>query len=152
AVADAVRAWHAEANPGPLLLLPLDAMTEEAAGEMMPDALAHLVRANAPASAWVRSLLGHVHSVDDGRAFVDARGAVWLPGSTAGPGPLRRRAELAELRTDLEALELARQEASAAADRKREALAESERHVHASAEASTEAHQMVRVATEQQAE
>ena len=31
AAADAVRAWHTQANPGPLLLLPLDAMSEEAA-------------------------------------------------------------------------------------------------------------------------
>ena len=41
-------------------------------------------------------------SVDDGAAFIDARGAVWLPGSTAGPGPLRRRAELFALRAELD--------------------------------------------------
>jgi chromosome segregation protein len=152
AAADAVRAWHSEANPGPLLLLPLDAMTEEAAGEPMEDALAHLVRSNAPARAWVRSLLGHVHSVDEGRAFVDARGAVWLPGSTAGPGPLRRRAELAELRAELETLEGARQAASAAADRMRESLLVSEQRVREAAEAATTAQQQVRVATEQHTE
>ena len=32
-VADAVRAWHANADPGPLLLLPLDALTEDMVGE-----------------------------------------------------------------------------------------------------------------------
>ncbi len=151
-VSDAVRAWHAQANPGPLLLLPLDAMTDETAGEPMPDALAHLVRANEPARSWVRSLLGHVHAVDSGSAFVDARGAVWLPGGAAGPGPLRRRAELAELRTELETLELARGEASATADRMREALTLSEHRVHAASDASSHAQQDVRAATEQQAE
>lgn len=152
ATATAVRAWHAQANPGPLLLLPVDAMSEESAGEPMPDALAHLVNAASPARAWVRNLLGHVHSVDDGSAFVDARGAVWLPGTTAGPGPLRRRAELAELRTQLETLEVTRAEASRAADDMREQLGASERRVVESTEASSLAQQRGRGAAEQHAE
>jgi chromosome segregation protein len=152
AAAAAVRAWHAEANPGPLLLLPLDAITEETAGEPLPDALAHLVNAAAPARAWVRNLLGHVHAVDDGQAFVDARGAVWLPGSAAGPGPLRRRAELGELRLQLQALDNARQEASRVADAAREALTTSERRVVESTETSTLAQQRARVASEQHLE
>ena len=152
AAADAVRAWHSVANPGPLLLLPLDAMTEEVAGEPLPDALAHLVNAAAPARAWVRNLLGHVHSVDGGNAFVDARGAVWLPGSTAGPGPLRRRAELAELRTELTNLERARQEASQTADEMREALSLSERRVVEATEAASLAQQQARATVEKHAE
>jgi chromosome segregation protein len=151
-VAEAIRLWHAKANPGPLLLLPLDAMSEDTAGTPMPDALAHLVNASAPARAWVRNLLGHVHAVDDGRAFVDARGAVWLPGSSAGPGPLRRRAELAELRAQLDALEVTRQEASRTADAMREALGASERHVVEASEAAQLAQQRVRTATEQHTE
>jgi chromosome segregation protein len=151
-VAEAVRRWHANANPGPLLLLPLDAMSEEAAGEPMPDALAHLVNAAQPARAWIRNLLGHVHAVDSGRAFVDARGAVWLPGSTAGPGPLRRRAELAALRTELDTLERSRQEASRAADAMREALVASERRVVEATEASSLAQQRARAAAETHAE
>jgi chromosome segregation protein len=151
-VADAIRAWHAQANPGPLLLLPVDAMSEEAAGEPLPDALAHLVNAAAPARAWVRNLLGHVHAVDNGSAFVDARGAVWLPGSTAGPGPLRRRAELAELRLQLEALEVTRQEASRAADAMRESLLTSERRVVEATEAASVAQQRARAAAERDAE
>jgi chromosome segregation protein len=152
AAADAVRRWHAIANPGPLLLLPADAMTEESAGEPLPDALTHLVNAAEPARAWVRNLLGHVHAVDDGSAFVDARGAVWLPGSTAGPGPLRRRAELAELRKELKSLERLRQEASVTADSMREALTSSERRVLEATEASSLAQQQARVAAEQHAE
>jgi chromosome segregation protein len=150
--ADAIRLWHADANPGPLLLLPLDAMNEDTAGTPMPDALAHLVNAAPPARAWVRNLLGHVHAVDDGRAFVDARGAVWLPGSAAGPGPLRRRAELAELRVELEALEVARQEASRTADAMREALGASEQRVVEATEAARVAQQRVRAAAEQHTE
>ncbi|MEP6989711.1 MAG: AAA family ATPase, partial [bacterium] len=152
AAADAVRAWHATASPGPLLLLPADAMTEEAAGEPLPDALAHLVNAAAPARAWVRNLLGHVHAVDDGSAFVDARGAVWLPGTAAGPGPLRRRAELAQLRTDLAKLEQSRQEAARTADEMREALTRSEQLVLEAAEANALAQQQARTAAETHAE
>ncbi len=152
AAAEAVRRWHAQANPGPLLLLPLDAMSDDTAGTPMPDALAHLVNASAPARAWVRNLLGHVHAVDDGRAFVDARGAVWLPGTAAGPGPLRRRAELAELRVQLETLAAARLEASRTADAMREALLASERRVLEASEAAQEAQLHTRTATEQHAE
>jgi chromosome segregation protein len=152
AVADAVRAWHAGANPGPLLLLPADAMTEESAGEPMPDALAHLVNASAQGRAWVRNLLGHVHAVADGQAFVDARGAVWLPGSAAGPGPLRRRAELGELREQLRTLEAARADASRVADATREALTASEAAVVEATERAAVAQQQARTASEQHVE
>ena len=122
-VTDAIRSWHTAANPGPLLLLPADALSEdELVQESFPDALVHLVNAASPARAWVRSLLGHVHAVDAGSAFVDARGAVWLPGSQAGPGPLRRRAELSTLREDLAHSELSRFAASEAADAARAAF------------------------------
>jgi len=152
AAADSVRAWHANANPGPLLLLPLDAMSEDTAGEPMPDALAHLVNAAAPARAWVRNLLGHVHAVSDGQAFVDARGAVWLPGSAAGPGPLRRRAELGELRTQLRTLDAARADASRVADAMREALVASEAAVVEATERAAVAQQRARAASEQHLE
>ena len=151
-VADAVRLWHAGAKPGPVLLLPVDAMTEEAAGEPLPDALAHLVNAAVPARAWIRNLLGHVRAVDEGSAFVDARGAVWLPGSTAGPGPLRRRAELAQLRTELAQLESARQEASQTADAMGAMRSVSERRVVEATEASAHAQQQARSAAEKHAE
>ena len=126
-VAEAVRAWHATANPGPLLLLPLDALRDDQANDS--DALSSRVDASGPGRQWVRALLGHVHAVDEGAAFVDARGAVWLPGSVAGPGPLRRRAELFALRAELTATEQARQTALAAADALRIAVQESEKQV-----------------------
>ena len=82
AVAEAVRSWHATANPGPLLLLPLDALREDNnGGDEGAEALSHRVDAAGPGRRWVRALLGHAQPVDDGAAFIDARGAVWLPGS-----------------------------------------------------------------------
>ena len=132
AAADAIRAWHAETNPGPLLLLPLDAAQDEGHAD---DALARLVRASDPAQAWVRALLGRVRSIAGGAAFVDARGAVWLPGSAAGPGPLRRRAELTELREELERTERARAAAAAAAEAARARLGEAAAAATAAADA-----------------
>ena len=99
AAANAVRDWHARTNPGPLLLLPVDAMP---GGAEAPGALVGVVTAAEPARDWVRALLGQVQPVDHGASFVDARGAIWLPGSATGPGPLRRRAELFALRAEIE--------------------------------------------------
>ena len=107
AAADAVRAWHAEANPGALLLLPLDAASGiGSSGDA--DGLGARVRADGAAGGWVRALLGRVHATNDGNGFVDARGAVWLPAREAGAGPLRRRAELEELRLLLGTIEVRR--------------------------------------------
>jgi len=152
AAADAIREWHDKANPGPLLLLPLDAVSDETSGDGEPDTLSYLVSTAGAGRAWVRTLLGRVHALDGGSAFVDARGAVWLPGTTAGPGPLRRRAELAQLRTDLTSLEAARQEASRTADAMREALLLSERRVVEATEEAAVAQQAARGAVERQTE
>ena len=154
AVADDVRHWHGEANPGPLLLLPLDAMREEqVADEALPaDALWQMVDASAPARTWIRALLGHVHAREHGSAFVDARGAVWLPGVVAGPGPLRRRAELFALRAELTASEVARQEALTAADSLRTALLASEQRLADATEAMNAAQQETRQASEHHGE
>jgi chromosome segregation protein len=152
-VAEAVRTWHATANPGPLLLLPLDALRDEQTnGDEGADALSHRVDAAGPGRRWVRALLGHAQPVDNGAAFIDARGAVWLPGSTAGPGPLRRRAELFALRAELTATEQARALAMTAADTLRTAVQASERRV-LEASAALEAAQVdARRAAEQQGE
>ncbi len=151
-VAEAVRVWHADANPGPLLLLPLDALDDEQVAGMLTDALSHRVDATGPGRAWVRALLGHAHAVSDGTAFIDARGAVWLPGSTSGPGPLRRRAELIALRDELEATEQVRQQAMTAADTLRAAMLESERRVLDASGALEAAQVDARRAAEQQGE
>jgi chromosome segregation protein len=150
--ADAIRAWHVSANPGPLLLLPIDAMSEEQAGEAEAGSLYPLVEAAAAARPWVRTLLGHVRAEDRGTAFVDARGAVWLPGASGGPGPLRRRAELFALREELTRSELARQDAFAAADAQRAALQRAEQRLAEATESADQAQLEVRRSTEHQAE
>ena len=145
AAAEAIRAWHAETAPGPLLLLPADAVSGD---DTEPDALATRVDAVGAGRAWVRTLLGHVHAVAGGSAFRDARGAIWLPGAAGGPGPLRRRAELVALRDDLSVAETARQAASREADARRAALEAAEAQATARAESAAEAERAARRADE----
>ncbi len=151
-VAEAVRAWHNSAHPGPLLLLPLDAQRKDDQDGTLGDALSHRVDASGPAQDWVRALLGHAQAVDDGAAFVDARGAIWLPGSVSGPGPLRRRAELFALRAELAVTGRARQEAMTAADTLRAAVQESEKHLTEASAALESAQVDARRAAEHQGE
>jgi chromosome segregation protein len=146
AAADAIRHWHTQTHPGPLLLLPLDVVTNSAASES--GALGSSVQSTGAAERWVRALLGKVRALDDGEAFVDERGAMFLPGSATGPGPLQRRAELTGLRSDLEAAEGARVEALSAAEEARASLSEAERVQHIAIETSNHAQQSARRAEE----
>jgi chromosome segregation protein len=136
-VAEAVRSWHASAAPGPLLLLPVDAAIGEA-----PDGasgLAAMVDSTLAASGWVRALLGHVTSMENGTAFVDARGAIWLPAAESGPGPLRRRAEITELKQAVANSGSARYSAVGIAESERAALASAERAAIVAHEAAAQA-------------
>ncbi|MBV9879500.1 MAG: chromosome segregation protein SMC [Gemmatirosa sp.] len=143
AAADAVRAWHAAASLGPLLLLPADALPHGPAG-----GLALRVQATDVAEGWVRALLGGVQALGDGVAFVDARGAMLLPGQTGGPGPLRRRAELTALRAELETCDATRARAAQQLDEARAAVAAADAVQLAAAETATVAHQEARRADE----
>ena len=145
AAADAVRQWHAEANPGPLLLLPLDGAPPSNGDRQ--DALSHIVEAAPLARQWVHVLLGGARALEDG-GFVDTRGAIWLPGQAGGPGPLRRRAELYSLRAELSASEVARQQALATADALRAAAQASEQRVTEATDATSSAQQESRRAAE----
>ncbi|MEO7520422.1 MAG: AAA family ATPase, partial [Gemmatimonas sp.] len=138
--AAAVRRWHADTQPGPLLLLPLDVVAH-ASVDMEParDSLGSSVQATGGVVGWVRALLGKVRAVDSGEAFVDERGAVFLPGTASGPGPLQRRAEITRLRADVAAAESARENAAMAAEGARLALGEAERVQQAATEASNRA-------------
>jgi len=108
-VIEAIRAWHAETQPGPLVLLPCVPGPRLAAdGYPLKDEL----RVDGPAAAWVRALLAG-HEVLGAGALRRANGAVFLDsGATATGGPLQRRAEL-------EALEKEVREAEANRDRAR---------------------------------
>jgi len=133
-VADAIRAWHAATNPGPLLLLPADTVAATHASDESPDELSKLVRSESPAAQWVRTLLGRVTPIENGTGFVDARGAIWLPANIAGPGPLRRRAEIGESRRDLSQAEAARAAAAESAAAIRTGLETAERSAAAAQE------------------
>src|SRR5439155_8641222 len=110
-----------------------------------------IVETTPAAQDWVRNLLGGVQTLEDG-AFVDGRGAIWLPGQTGGPGPLRRRAELYALRAELSASEVARQQASAAADALRIAAQVSEQRLVEATEGMSGARQEMRHAADHHAE
>ncbi|HEY8831461.1 MAG TPA: AAA family ATPase, partial [Gemmatimonadaceae bacterium] len=139
-VAEAIRAWHASAEPGPLLLLPVDSGVEQPAdASQLPNGLAELVVASSAASGWVRSLLGRVTAMESGTAFVDARGAIWLPAAESGPGPLRRRAEIVELKQAVTNSSTARHKAAAVAEAERATLASAERAAIVAQEAATQA-------------
>lgn len=153
----AVRRWHAETQPGPLLLLPLDAVaqssshaetSESTTDTERGDALANSVQATGPAVRWVRALLGKVRALDGGEAFVDERGAVFLPGTVSGPGPLQRRAELTRLDAELTRADAERDSAAMAAEAARLALGEAERTQQTTVEASNLAQQEGRRAEE----
>ena len=135
--ADEIRAWHAATHPGPLLLLPVDSAHADDAGS--DDALAKLVRSELPASHWVRTLLGRVTPIENGTGFVDARGAIWLPANVAGPGPLRRRAEISESRRSMSHAETARASAAVGAATARAELEATERAAAASQESAVTA-------------
>ena len=137
-VAEAIRAWHTAASPGPLLLLPLDSTNGDVGNAGDAD-LAAVVQSASPASAWVRCLLGRVRSLESGSAFIDARGAIWLPAAESGPGPLRRRAEITELKQAVTNSAAARHVAAATAETERAALAAAERAAIVAHEASAQA-------------
>jgi chromosome segregation protein len=90
-----VQAWHAEHQPGALVLLPLDPGPLLASGGQPLD---DRLRVEEPAAGWVRAALAGSEILDEtGRVLRRASGAVFLSGAGAPWGPLRRRAELATL-------------------------------------------------------
>ncbi len=149
AAASAVAAWHATAKPGPVLLLPLDAVSEVTSSD---DALASRVKATQPADRWVRSLLGQVTQLDGGSAFIDGRGAIYLPGAESAQGPIQRRAELTMLRDELEQLDAERARVEAEAQQAATALQAAEQSVTIASDLLTQAMGEVRRAEEMKAE
>ncbi len=169
AAAEAVRRWHTTADPGPLCLLPLDAVGALVAGgafvaDGSPNAattttptarasgLASRVAPTAHTRGWARTLLEGVLDLGGGSAFEDARGAIWLPGTPAGQGPLRRRAELAALRESRQSAFSERESVAGAAAATRAALADAQVRAAAAAESAAAAEQRARLAHEHHAE
>jgi len=75
--------------------------------------------------------------MESGTAFVDARGAIWLPAAETGPGPLRRRAEISELKQAVLNSAAARHAATSTAESEKTALASAERASNAALEAAS---------------
>ena len=97
--ADAVRVWHAEHQPGALVLLPLQP-GPALHGDGQP--LDERLQVAPPATAWVQAALAGSRVLDDaGRVLRRASGAIFLSGAGTPSGPLRRRAELASLEQDV---------------------------------------------------
>jgi chromosome segregation protein len=98
-----VQAWHAEHQPGALVLLPLEpGPLGSPADQKFDDRL----QAEGPAAGWVRAALAGSEILDDsGRVLRRASGAIFLSGVGAPFGPIRRRAELATLTQEVEQAE-----------------------------------------------
>ncbi|MCU0619973.1 MAG: chromosome segregation protein SMC [Gemmatimonadales bacterium] len=95
----AIKAWHEETQPGAIVLLPASP-GPRIGGDVHP--VAHRLRAEGPAAAWVQAALAGSEVLDDrGHLLRRASGAVFLPGAQGQSGPLRRRAELAALGQDV---------------------------------------------------
>ena len=105
ATVDAVRAWHAETQPGALVLLPVEPGPAAPGDESQVDLR---FRAEGAAAAWVRAALAGSQVLDTaGHVLRRASGAIFLGGAAAPSGPLRRRAELVTLANEAEQASLA---------------------------------------------
>jgi len=94
----AVRSWHGDARPGPLILLPASPGPTQAVPEELPAGITVAPTAN----AWVRVLVHGSESLDlDGTAVRLANGAVYLHSGDSS-GPVSRRAEIDGLSRDLD--------------------------------------------------
>jgi chromosome segregation protein len=94
-----IQAWHATEQPGAIVLLPAD---REPAGLPGDQPLRDRLYAQGPADGWVRSLLAGSEVLEPtGRALRRPNGAVLLAGAPSPSGPLRRRAELESLASDV---------------------------------------------------
>jgi chromosome segregation protein len=115
---EAIRLWHAETQPGALLLLPVEPGPRRNGDGRSP--LDRRLRADPPADRWVEALLSGSELMDArGQALRRPSGAVLLAGAPTAHGPLRRRAEIHGL-----AEEIGRKEAEQQGAIERLALAE----------------------------
>ena len=95
----AVQEWHATEHPGALILLPVEPGPAARGGSV--DAR---LRVDPVAADWIAALVGgSVVLEQSGRALRRANGAGYLTGPSASAGPIRRRAELKSLGSEVEA-------------------------------------------------
>ena len=129
-----IQKWHTEQQPGSLVLLPLN--PGPARGHLDQPVDARL-RVQDLAAPWVRAALSGSEVLDEtGRVLRRASGAIFLSGAGAPSGPLRRRAELADLGHDVERASAVLAASVAAVDTTTAKLAERERALEAATTAS----------------
>ncbi|MBW8772827.1 MAG: AAA family ATPase [Gemmatimonadetes bacterium] len=141
ATVSTVLAWHQEAQPGALVLLPIHPGPTGGAGRN----IGHGLQVLEPATAWVQALVAGSEVLDPaGRALQRPNGAVYLSTGQAQQGPLRRRADLESLGAELVATEarLAAAEATLAATVAR--LAELEKGLELATQQAEQAREMER--------
>jgi chromosome segregation protein len=141
AVIPAIQAWHASEHPGAIALLPVDGGTN--VGGDSP--LGNRLYAQDPAAGWVRALLAGSEVLDpSGRALRRPNGAVLLAGAPSPSGPLRRRAELESLSTEVSEAQATLHRADLALGATVARLAESETALDAATQASDHARELER--------
>jgi chromosome segregation protein len=146
----AVRAWHAEANPGTLVLLPGN---PPAAADSSHPLRARATIESPLAASWVANLLAGTSLVDDdGAALVQGNGAVLLSPAASPSGPLQRRAELETLARDVAQAQQAFDEARSTVAAAQERLSRVERELAEAATAAEEARDAERDAAAVQTE
>ncbi|MEZ4456762.1 MAG: hypothetical protein R2882_09470 [Gemmatimonadales bacterium] len=123
---NAIHTWYESEQPGSLVLLPVEPGPAEDGQGTHP--LTNRLSAEGPAAAWIDALLrGSEVLHPSGRVLKRRSGAVLLTGAAAPSGPIRRRADLAALTSDIESQS---SQLSAIVERltaTRERLAEAER-------------------------
>jgi chromosome segregation protein len=88
-----VQEWHAQEQPGTLILLPVEPGPASNGGAVDPR-----LKVEPIAQQWVAALIGGSQLLENGsRGVRRADGAIWLTGTAAAAGPIRRRAELKTL-------------------------------------------------------
>jgi chromosome segregation protein len=142
---EAIRQWHAEAEPGPLVLLPVDGGPRH--GDEGPSPLDERLRAEGPAARWLQALVGGSEVLDGrGLALRRASGAIVLAGPSGSSGPLRRRAEIGGLAAEIEQKEAALAAVASALGATQARLAEVERHAAEAATVTEQARERERAA------
>ncbi|HET7024178.1 MAG TPA: AAA family ATPase [Gemmatimonadales bacterium] len=99
AAVSAIQVWHQETQPGAVVVLPLHPGPSVGAGR----SVGHGLQVAEPAVAWVHALVAGSEVLDPtGRVLQRPNGAILLTGA-APSGPLRRRADLESLGTEVAA-------------------------------------------------
>ena len=140
----AIQAWHAAEHPGAIALLPASAAAT-LVGSASP--LGERLYAQGPAAGWVQSLLGGSEVLEpSGRALRRPNGAILLAGAPSPSGPLRRRAELESLSTDVADAQGTLHRTDLALGATVAKLAETERELEVATRAADQAREAERIA------